>query len=136
MSRHMAPVMLGLTAFPLAAIGIAAYLVVSAGPQMMAVAGAILLLSCCILLAVTVAVVKLQRHDTWLWSQQESLRGLSGQTDDLLARLASVEQRHVAKGHANRHRSCRCRLRRCPRTSSQAQGSFCRRPGWSRARLG
>ena len=43
MSRHMAPVMLGLTAFPLAAIGIAAFLVVSAGPQMMAVAGAILL---------------------------------------------------------------------------------------------
>ncbi|WP_161957324.1 EAL domain-containing protein [Aestuariivirga litoralis] len=90
----MAPVMLGLTAFPLAAIGIAAYLVVSAGPQMMAVAGAILLLSCCILLAVTVALVKLQRHDEWLWSLRDSLRGLAGKSDDLLARLASVERRH------------------------------------------
>jgi EAL domain-containing protein (putative c-di-GMP-specific phosphodiesterase class I) len=94
MSRHMAPVMLGLTAFPLAAIGIAAYLVASAGPQMLAVAGAILLLSCCILLAVTVAVVKLQRHDAWLWSQQDSLSALAAKDEDLLARLASVERRH------------------------------------------
>ena len=94
MSRHMAPVMLGLTAFPLAAIGIAAYLVVSAGPQMLAVAGAILLLACCMLIAVTVAVVKLSRHDAWLWAQQDSLGGLAGKTDDLLARLASFVQRN------------------------------------------
>ncbi|MCA3554858.1 EAL domain-containing protein [Aestuariivirga sp.] len=91
MSRHMAPVMLGLTAFPLAAIGIAAYIVASAGPQMMAVAGAILLLSCCILLTVTVAVVKLQRHDEWLWLQQDSLRGLAVKSDDLATRLGRVE---------------------------------------------
>ena len=92
MSRHMAPVMLGLTAFPLAAIGIAAYLVMSAGPQLMAVAGAILVLSCCLLLAVTIAVVKLSRHESWLWSQQESLRGLSRKTDEALARISDVEQ--------------------------------------------
>lgn len=94
MSRHMAPVMLGLTAFPLAAIGIAAFLVVSAGPQMMAVAGAILLLSCCILVAATVVAVKLSRHEAWLWSQQESLRGLAGKTDAALARIAALETRH------------------------------------------
>jgi len=82
MSRHMAPVMLGLTAFPLAAIGIAAYLVVSAGPQMLAVAGAILLLACCMLIAVTVAVVKLSRHDAWLWAQQDSLGGLEARNAD------------------------------------------------------
>ncbi|MCA3560773.1 MAG: EAL domain-containing protein [Aestuariivirga sp.] len=98
MSRHMAPVMLGLTAFPLAAIGIAAYLVGSAGPQSMAVAGAILLLSCCILLAVTVAVVKLQRHDEWLWSQQDSLRELAAKSEDLATRLESVEQAHADTG--------------------------------------
>ncbi len=94
MSRHMAPVMLGLTAFPLAAIGIAAFLVVSAGPQMMAVAGAILLLSCCILVAATVVAMKLSRHEAWLWSQQESLRGLAGKTDAALARIAALETRH------------------------------------------
>ena len=93
MSRHMAPVMLGLTAFPLAAIGIAAFLVVSAGPQMMAVAGAILLLSCCILVAATVVAMKLSRHEEWLWSQQESLRGLAGKTDAALARIAALEAR-------------------------------------------
>ena len=94
MSRHMAPVMAGLTAFPLAAIGIAAFLVVSAGPQMMAVAGAILLLSCCILVAATVVAVKLSRHEAWLWSQQESLRGVAGKTDAALARIAALETRH------------------------------------------
>ena len=93
MSRHMAPVMLGLTAFPLAAIGIAAFLVVSAGPQMMAVAGAILLLSCCILVAATVVAVKLSRHEEWLWAQQDSLRGLAGKTDAALARIAALETR-------------------------------------------
>ena len=93
MSRHMAPVMLGLTAFPLAAIGIAAYLVVAGGPQMTAVAGAILLLSCCLLVAATVVAVKLSRHEEWLWAQQDSLRGLAGKTQDALQRIASVEIR-------------------------------------------
>ena len=96
MSRHMAPVMLGLTAFPLAAIGIAAYLVVSAGPQLMAVAGAILLLSCCLLLAMTVVAVKLSRHEAWLWAQLDSLRGMSRKADEALARIADVEQQAAA----------------------------------------
>ena len=94
MSRHMAPVMLGLTAFPLAAIGIAAYLVVTAGPQMTPVAGAILLLSCCILVAALVVMVKLSRHEAWLWSQQNSLRGLAAKTNDALERVAAAEMRH------------------------------------------
>lgn len=93
MSRHMAPVMLGLTAFPLAAIGIAAYLVVTAGPQMTAVAGAILLLSCCILVASMVVMVKLSRHEAWLWSQQSSLRSLAAKTEEALERIAAAEQR-------------------------------------------
>jgi hypothetical protein len=92
----MAPVMLGLTAFPLAAIGIAAYLVVSAGPQLMAVAGAILLLSCCLLLSATVVVVKLSRHEAWLWSQQGALRGLTRKADEALARIADVERQSAA----------------------------------------
>lgn len=93
MSRHMAPVMLGLTAFPLAAIGIAAYLVVSAGPQMTVVAGAILLLSCCILVAITVVATKLNRHEAWLWAQQDALRGLARKAEDASARIDDVEQR-------------------------------------------
>lgn len=94
MSRHMAPVMLGLTAFPLAAIGIAAYIVVTAGPQMTPVAGAILLLSCCILVAAMVAMVKLSRHEAWLWSLQGALRNLAAKTDEALERVAAAEQRH------------------------------------------
>ena len=93
MSRHMVPVMLGLTVFPLAAIGIAAYLVVSAGPQLTAVAGAILLLSCCILVAATVAMVKLSRHEDWLWSQQDALRDMAGKTEEALSRIAAIETR-------------------------------------------
>ncbi|WP_421696356.1 EAL domain-containing protein [Aestuariivirga sp.] len=93
MSRHMVPVMLGLTVFPLAAIGIAAYLVVSAGPQLTAVAGAILLLSCCILVAATVAMVKLSRHEDWLWSQQDALRDLAGKSEEALSRIAAIEIR-------------------------------------------
>jgi len=92
MSRRMTPVMLGLTTFPLAAIGVAAYIVVTAGPQMMAVAGAILLLACCILVAITVVAMKLSRHEQWLWSQQGSLRDLARKTGDALDRLAKVEQ--------------------------------------------
>ena len=92
MSRHMTPVMLGLTVFPLAAIGIAAYVAVSAGPQMMPVAGAILLLACCILVAITVVAVKLSRHDRWLASQHEALRGLSHKADEALDRSARAEQ--------------------------------------------
>lgn len=88
----MAPVMLGLTVFPMAAIGIAAYLVVSAGPQMTAVAGAILLLSCCILVVATVAMVKLARHQDWLWSLQDSVRSLAGKTDDALGRIEALER--------------------------------------------
>ena len=93
MSRHMAPVMLGLTAFPLAAIGIAAYLVVPAGPQMTAVAGAILLLSCCILVAITVVASKLSRHEAWLWAQQDALRGMARKAEEAFAHFADVEER-------------------------------------------
>ena len=90
----MAPVILGLTAFPLAAIGIAAYLAVVAGPKMLPVAGAILLLACCMQILAAVVLVKLSRHEAWLWSHQDSLNGLDARTEDALARLAAVEELH------------------------------------------
>lgn len=96
MSRHMTPVMLGLTVFPLAAIGIAAYIVVSSGPQMMPVAGAILLLACCILVAITVVAVKLSRHERWLASQQDALGGLADKADEALGRAARAEKASTA----------------------------------------
>lgn len=95
MSRRMVPVMLGLTVFPLAAIGIAAYLVMSAGPQLTAVAGAILLLSCCMLVAATVAMVKLSRHEDWLWAQQDSIRGIAGKAEDAQARVSALERQRL-----------------------------------------
>jgi len=66
---------------------------VSAGPKMMPVAGAILLLSCCLLVACTVVALKLSRHEDWLWAQQETLRGIATKTQNTLARLTAAEQR-------------------------------------------
>ncbi len=102
MSRRMVPVMLGLTVFPLAAIGIAAYLVMSAGPQLTAVAGAILLLSCCILVAATVAMVKLSRHEEWLWAQQDTIRGIAGKAEDAQTRVALLERQRLDEDQTER----------------------------------
>lgn len=102
MSRRMVPVMLGLTVFPLAAIGIAAYLVMSAGPQLTAVAGAILLLSCCILVAATVAMVKLSRHEDWLWAQQDSIRAIAGKAEDAQSRVAMLERQRLDEDQTER----------------------------------
>ncbi len=90
----MAPVILGLTAFPLAAIGIAAYLAVVAGPKMLPVAGAILLLACCMQILAAVVLVKLSRHESWLWSHQDALNGLDARTEEVLSRIAAVEELH------------------------------------------
>jgi hypothetical protein len=61
MSRHTMPVMLGLTILPIGAIMIAAYMLVFAGSEMAAVAGAILLLSVCVLVTAVAIMSKLSR---------------------------------------------------------------------------
>lgn len=89
----MVPVMLGLTVFTAAAMAIAAYLVVTTGLGMAAVAGAILLLSLSVLATAVVALVKLSGHERWLFSQKDQIRRLSGRSEEALARLASIEER-------------------------------------------
>ena len=76
MSRQMMPVMLGLTILPFAAIGVAAYLLVFEGSDVAAIAGAILLLSVCVLATAIAAMTKLSRVEDWLFSQEEVLRDL------------------------------------------------------------
>ncbi len=93
MSRHMVPVMLGLTVFTAAAMAIAVYIVVNAGLGMAPVAGAILLLSLSVLAIAVVALVKLSGHDRSLAQQKDQLRKLSGRSEEALARLATIEQR-------------------------------------------
>ena len=91
MSRHMMPVMLGLTILPIAAIVIAAYMLVSGGSGMAAVAGAILLLSVCVLATAIAIMSKLSRVEDWLHSHDETLRDLMGRSDRAAARLREVE---------------------------------------------
>lgn len=91
MSRHMMPVMLGLTILPIAAIVIAGYLMVFADSGTAAVAGAILLLSVCVLATAIAIMSKLSKVEDWLYSHEESLRDLAGRSDRAAARLSAVE---------------------------------------------
>ncbi len=92
MSRQMMPVMLGLTILPFAAIGVAAYLLVFEGSDVAAIAGAILLLSVCVLATAIAAMTKLSRVEDWLFSQEEVLRDLASRTERTSARLSDVER--------------------------------------------
>ena len=92
MSRQMLPVMLGLTILPIAAIIIAAYLMLFGGSTMSAVAGAILLLSVCVLVAAIAIMTKLSKVEDWLYAHEETLRDLAGRSDRTNARLAEVER--------------------------------------------
>lgn len=92
MSRHMMPVMLGLTILPIAAIVIAAYLLVFEGSSMAAVSGAILLLSVCVLATAVAIMARLAKVEDWLFSHDETLRDLLGRTDRTSARLSEVER--------------------------------------------
>ena len=92
MSRHMMPVMLGLTILPIAAILIAAYMMVFEGSGMAAVSGAILLLAVCVLAAAVAIMVKLSKFEDWLFSHEETLRDLLGRTDRTAARVADLER--------------------------------------------
>ena len=93
MSRHMVPVMLGLTVFTAAAMAIAAYLVVSAGMGMAAVAGAILLLSLSVLFIAAVSLVKLSRQEERQFFLKDQFRKLSGRSEEVFDRLAALEER-------------------------------------------
>jgi EAL domain-containing protein (putative c-di-GMP-specific phosphodiesterase class I) len=87
----MMPVMLGLTIFPIAAIVIAAYMLVFAGSDMAMVAGAILLLSFCMLATAIALMTKLSRVEDWLYSHEETLRDLAGRSDRAATRLSELE---------------------------------------------
>ena len=91
MSRHMLPVMLGLTIFPIAAIVIAGYLMAFADTGTAAVASAILLLSVCVLATAIAIMSKLSKVEDWLYSHEESLRDLAGRSERAAARLSAVE---------------------------------------------
>ena len=91
MSRHMLPVMLGLTSLPIAAILIAVYLLIVADSGTAAVAAAILLLSVCVLATAIAIMSKLAKFEDWLYSHEESLRDLAGRSDRAITRLSEVE---------------------------------------------
>lgn len=88
----MLPVMLGLTILPVAAMIIAAYLMLFGGSSMAAVAGAILLLSVCVLVAAFAIMTKLSKVEDWLYSHEETLRDLAGRSDRTNARISEIER--------------------------------------------
>lgn len=92
MSRHMIPVMLGITIFPIAAIVIAGYMLMFAGSSMAVVAGAILLLAFCVLATAIIIMSKLSRMEDWLFSHEETLHDLLGRSERTAARLSEVER--------------------------------------------
>ena len=93
MSRHMIPVMLGLTILPIAAMMIAAYLLAFVGTSVAAVAGAILLLAVCVLVTAIATMIKLTRVEDWLFSQEEAMRDLRGKTERAATRVTDMERR-------------------------------------------
>jgi EAL domain-containing protein (putative c-di-GMP-specific phosphodiesterase class I) len=98
MSRHMVPVMLGLTVVTAAVMAIAVYLVVSAGMGMAAVAGAIMLLSLSILIITAVTLVKLSGHERSLVAHRDQIRKVSARSGAAVDRLAALEARQAEAG--------------------------------------
>lgn len=81
------PTILGLSVFALAAIAIASYMIVTGGPEMVVVAGAILLLAAGQVGLVFVSILKMLRLQDWLTVHQERLHDLSEQADAATARM-------------------------------------------------
>lgn len=93
MSRHMMPVMVGLTILPIAAILIAAYMLVDSGSGMAVAGGAILLLSFCVLAAAAAIMSKLSKVEDGFKAHEEALRDLRGRSERAAARLSDLEQK-------------------------------------------
>jgi EAL domain-containing protein (putative c-di-GMP-specific phosphodiesterase class I) len=92
MSRHTIPVMLGLTTLLIGAMLVAAFVMGLVSPGAALVAGAVLVLSVCMLAAAVVIMSKLTRVEDWLYSHDETLRDLVGRSDRAVARLTDVER--------------------------------------------
>ena len=93
MSRHMVPVMLGLAVFPLAAVGVAAYVLAApaAGPGF--ITAAVFLLASGMIMAGLLIAVSLARHESILTAQHSALTDVAAKTMAAAARLAALEER-------------------------------------------
>lgn len=92
MPRHMFPALLGLTVFPLVAVGIAAWMLVGGGAAMAGPAGAIMVLAAAVFAVAMVLLIKLSHHEAWAWDNQDQIRDLSERTEALTTRLGAVEE--------------------------------------------
>ena len=84
--------MLGLAVFPVAAAGIAIYLLAAGRADAAVIAGAILVLAAGASAAVLVMMHKLSSQEEWLWQQQDTLRDLAEKTETMTTRLAEAER--------------------------------------------
>lgn len=92
MARQMQTAMLGLAVFPVAAAGIAIYLLAAGRADAAVIAGAILVLAAGASAAVLVMMHKLSSQEEWLWQQQDTLRDLAEKTETMTTRLAEAER--------------------------------------------
>jgi EAL domain-containing protein (putative c-di-GMP-specific phosphodiesterase class I) len=91
MSRHIQTAMLGLAVFPIAAVGIAVYLVAAGRVDVPVIAVAILVLAFGAFAAIAVVTHKLSTQEEWLWHQQDTLRSLADKTEAMTARIDEAE---------------------------------------------
>ncbi|WP_395684688.1 EAL domain-containing protein [Aestuariivirga sp.] len=93
MSRHMVPVTLGLSVFPLSAIGIAAFVLTAPSTGAWLMSGAIFLLACGMVLAGGSFIVVLGQQQDSLAAQQSALRDVTASSLEAMKRLSVLEQR-------------------------------------------
>lgn len=93
MSRHNIPAMITLAVFPVAAVGLSIYMLVSGSVQVTAVAGVVLLLGAGLLLAAIAGVLKYSRLEDWLYDQQDQMADAVHKLDTLAGRIEDAEQR-------------------------------------------
>lgn len=95
MSRHMVPVAMGLAVFPLAAIGVAAYLLAAPPAAISLVAAAIFLLACGMFLAGGLLMMTVSWQGDRLAVQQTALQDAADGAAEILARLSALEDRQA-----------------------------------------
>ena len=88
----MITALLGLAVFPFAGIAIATYLLIAAGPEMTALAGALLVLAAGVFGIAMFVSIRLSRHEEWLWSQQDAINDLTERSGQAATRLAAIEE--------------------------------------------
>lgn len=92
MSRHLMPALLGLLVLPAGAVVAAAYLAASTHGELAALSTVLIALGAGVFAIVMVVLMKISRHEEWLYDQQDQVRDLHERSEALAARLDAVAE--------------------------------------------